>query len=710
MNIVEPISPLVSLHWPDDTPVLRGDALRRAEGEGMPVPRFGDGIWDLRAHCYRENILKCQTIINFHRRFPDPARNLLARELAMQRLNAPVAPIRQKARLAPASVITLGQNLRYLPLLFRFMDEAGLPRLDGLRQDHFDQFARYLLETRSGDRKYVAHVLVVLVWLYEARDLLTLDRIVVPPWNGRSIFKAIGAKQPDENLTPRIPEHVMGPLLRWAVAYVDVFAADILAVYRANRDRLAAASPATPPRSGPRATRERLSAYFDGLAQSGGKVPSVSGSGTPNMLAIRAAAGVRGHDLRDHRDLIEAAVRRIGLDDAPFDTPVSAIPGTQTPWRPRFGASRDVHIECRCLTAACYIVCAYLSGMRDSEVQAMKENCHEVLRDRDGAVVRHYVRSVEYKGKHATGVERTWVVIEQVTRATSVMRELGRDVRAEWGTDLLFVLVHHGRENARLSLKTGANRFIAEFIEHVNTRLAPVVNAPNYPAIPVGAFGPVTTRMFRRTVAWHIANRPFGCVAGMVQYGHMSATMFEGYAGTSDSGFREEVEAERAFARQHDIVAMFEDWKRGVRPTGPMGPLLDDEFRYIREEIGDFPGRIVDEARRDKMLRHLRTMLFPGLLADCFFDPRNAVCLSHVKEPDRSEPVVGICDPHCANACWAKKHLPVWEQALADVERLAKRNRISCIQRDILNRKRAEYSTVISAIREASDAGAQEAR
>ena len=41
----------------------------------------------------------------------------------------------------------------------------------------------------------------------------------------------------------------------------------------------------------------------------------------------------------------------------------------------------------------------------------------------------------------------------------------------------------------------------------------------------------------RRTIAWHIANRPFGTIAGMIQYKHASVAAFEGYAGSSRSGF-----------------------------------------------------------------------------------------------------------------------------------------------------------------------------
>jgi STAS domain len=44
------------------------------------------------------------------------------------------------------------------------------------------------------------------------------------------------------------------------------------------------------------------------------------------------------------------------------------------------------------------------------------------------------------------------------------------------------------------------------------------------------------TRQFRRPLAWHIARRPGGVIAGALPYRHHAIHLFEGYAGTSDSG------------------------------------------------------------------------------------------------------------------------------------------------------------------------------
>ncbi|MFX8984354.1 integrase, partial [Acinetobacter baumannii] len=68
--------------------------------------------------------------------------------------------------------------------------------------------------------------------------------------------------------------------------------------------------------------------------------------------------------------------------------------------------------------------------------------------------------------------------------------------------------------------------------DHLN-ELFGTINEPVIPNSSEGKPWRITTRQFRRTIAWHIANRPFGTIAGMIQYKHASVAAFEGYAGSS---------------------------------------------------------------------------------------------------------------------------------------------------------------------------------
>jgi len=61
----------------------------------------------------------------------------------------------------------------------------------------------------------------------------------------------------------------------------------------------------------------------------------------------------------------------IGTETGGFGHDHLDRPDTGKPWRPRFDA-KTLLFEERMLQAACYLVCAYLTGMRDAEVQAMR--------------------------------------------------------------------------------------------------------------------------------------------------------------------------------------------------------------------------------------------------------------------------------------------------------------------------------------------------
>ncbi|WP_329359905.1 hypothetical protein [Streptomyces anulatus] len=176
------------------------------------------------------------------------------------------------------------------------------------------------------------------------------------------------------------------------------------------------------------------------------------------------------------------------------------------------------------LLAALYAITVYLSGMRDSEAQSLKPGCHFTEPSPDGVLERHKLRSTVFKHREATGEEDTWVVIEPVAEAVAVLEKLTN-------CDRLFY--RHGYQWKNEGIGNTINTLLNTFRD----RLAE--GRPHDP-IPLADGEPwrFSTRQFRRTVAWHIGHQPFGVVAGKIQYKHLKVAMFEGYAGSSASGFR----------------------------------------------------------------------------------------------------------------------------------------------------------------------------
>src|SRR3546814_2298608 len=88
------------------------------------------------------------------------------------------------------------------------------------------------------------------------------------------------------------------------------------------------------------------------------------------------------------------------------------------------------------------------------------------------------------------------------------------------GSDTLWPVLRPGAVT-KTHLSSEVVRQLNAFRDHLNT----VFGSPDGPVIPPGPDGKpwrITTRQFRRTIAWHIANRPFGTIAGMIQYKHAS--------------------------------------------------------------------------------------------------------------------------------------------------------------------------------------------
>src|SRR3546814_10684508 len=133
------------------------------------------------------------------------------------------------------------------------------------------------------------------------------------------------------------------------------------------------------------------------------------------------------------------------------------------------------------------------------------------------------------------------------------------------GSDTLWPVLRPGAVT-KTHLSSEVVRQLNAFRDHLNT----VFGSPDGPVIPPGPDGKpwrITTRQFRRTIAWHIANRPFGTIAGMIQYKHASVAAFEGYAGTSASGFRAEVEAQHRLGQLDDLLAYFDRRQGGDRKS-----------------------------------------------------------------------------------------------------------------------------------------------
>ena len=703
----------------DALPVLMSAPLRPG-CDRAHISRYGDPVWDLAPGVFRDNARRCHGTVHFGG-IEDPSIADALRQILHARLNVDLPG--HRSRLEPAGVRgEANRTLRFFDFVKSQLGRFDLGRVDQALVDRYAGSLRL-----AGLRPVVAAALLRIVFdLHELQHHLPTAHLSFEPWPGRSPFSVAGAKHiAGENRTPRIPESIMTPLLSWSLRYVTCHAGDILAAraeldrLEATRNRLIAAGEGLDPAVRRLRQRERLLDYVASLRQHGRGIPiwttahngatrtdPQTGAVTPpiNYHLIHLHAGINAQAepamhlglATGAPDLISAAIAELGTAIGGMDTPISADPDTGLPWRTRFDA-KVLPLEEIMLQSAAYIVCAFLSGMRDSEIQAMRQGCLSITKAEDGTILRHRIKSTAYKGKRGGGEETEWVTIAPVAEAIAVLERLSARAGQARGTTTLWPVLAL-RVNTKTHISAEIVRQLNRFRDHLNDRFG-TAQAPIIPAGPNGAPWRLTTRQFRRTIAWHIANRPFGTIAGMIQYKHASVAAFEGYAGSSRSGFRGEIEAQRALGQIDDTLVYFDDRQGGARLGGPAANRIGAALDTAAHELAPLPAMIADRPRLRTMLGSLARTLHVGPLADCFFDPATALCLNRISEPGATGPMIAMCEPvRCPNACIAERHRPAWQRGADEARLLLREKRLPELQRVTLQAEVARIERVLEQI------------
>ena len=652
-------------HILDDAFVLGERPLR--EGANLDqTARFRDQQWPLTPAVLQQHV---EAMVLDFRIFP--ARyELAAKEFCYALLSGELPPGERRL-----SVSTIRGTFFGIAAFFRWLDDrAWLDDCDArsgrrrrtlaeLTAKDLADYHRHLRATYPGRAARARHRSAVR-YLYRYRQCLHTDRLLLDPRGVVDEWDEGGAGYSPENATDRIPEAVHGPLLAWALRFVDDFAPDIIAADKRWRE-LRQRRPARRRRQAP----ADLRAMLDEHLRTGRPLPGRDGKVNKYFLAHTLSCSRQTLDR--HQNQIDAAAAVVGISDhTSFDI---AITGRldEHPWINEIvtehRADNGLAVLARMLYAACYITIAFLSGMRDSEVKHLRRGCLRVERDSDGRPYRWKLDGLAFKGeKDPRGVAATWVIGEPAARAVSVLERLQPN-----DVDLLFTTLNHGpgskatAPNTVLGVGTTIEQLNA-FVVWVNDRCRELGRNDVIPPVN-GRPWRLTSRQFRRTLAWFIARRPGGSIAGAIAYRHHAVQLFEGYAGTSDSGFRAEVEAEQALVRGENLLAMIDQHQH----TALSGP-AKEEAEHRLDQFGNratYAGSVVTDAQRLKrIMRRHDPAVYPGAFVTCVFDPDKALCLRQGTLRD-TEPVLANCRPlDCHNVALSPDNLDTWRGELANLD------------------------------------------
>lgn len=157
-------------------------------------------------------------------------------------------------------------------------------------------------------------------------------------------------------------------------------------------------------------------------------------------------------------------------------------------------------------------------------------------------------------------------------------------------------------------------------------------------------------------------------MAGAIAYRHLSVQMFEGYAGTSDSGFRAEVESEQALARGEHLLAMTDAHEH----TGMAGPSAAEAAHRLEEFAARarFGGTVTTDRRRLKrLMERSDPAVYPGTYATCVHDHTKALCQQRRDSTGRDRPDLGACRPlQCRNVALTPANTAAWQQEIHRVD------------------------------------------
>ena len=622
--------------------VLHGRELR-AGARLEQTSRFSDDRWVLTPAILQRH--DRAAVLDFTR--VPAAHRAVARELFYGLLSGPLPP-----GLPRAAISSVRQAFTAVGYFLTWAgNRAGGGRnrpatLAGLTTADLEDFHRHIaVALRTRERRAHYRASARLLWHYRATlsDPLSFDPARLQGW-GEPNHCARG-----ENRTARIDETVTGPLITWALRFTDDFAPDILSA-AAEALPLHTAQLAAPGRALRPGALEELLASHERERR-----PLPGYRGKPNATFLARKLGCYPSTLR-RSPLLAAAAARTGVDTGTYlDTrPEFALDGR--PWLEQIAYSTrgpgSLGTLARMLQTACYILIAYLTGMRDSEIKHLARGCVSAERDSNGTAYRWKITSLAFKGEATPrGVAATWVAGHPAARAAAVLEQLQPP-----GQSLLFARLPY-REGTRPGssaavLTTAATQqALADFIAWVNGYCDATGRTGAIPATR----GRLTTRQFRRTLAWHIARRPGGVIAGALQYRHHAIQMFESYAGTSASGFRAEVEAEQALARGEHLLAMT-DQHQHDQLTGPAAA----EAATRLSAFATFAGQVTTDPR---LMASHDPAIYPGEYVTCIYHHPRALC-TRGDGPD-----LAACQPlRCRNAAFTPANRDALRSELAAID------------------------------------------
>ncbi|MBA0045100.1 integrase [Mycobacteroides sp. LB1] len=575
------------------------------------------------------------------------------------------APRLPFARSPYPAIKTIYADLPFLREFLRWLDKQDITSFADVTSDHLNSY-RLHVQQLTHTTAWRRRGLLAVQRLHAYRDYLPEHcRLPTPqPFGSTTAARLVGDRRPAViNRTPRIDADVMEPLLSAALFTVSTIAKDITVVtLRLLAIRQIAQTVASDDRHLLARDFYRWPTLIDqidrlipAMIENNLPVPAVRTSQglMPDAIGFSVAAWV------DRDTVLNTAVRSRLMDSGlPLKQDwliVRKFTALDRPWRNRpLGVSELVPII-RHVVTACFLVIAYLSGIRTGEALNLRRGC--ITRDKQlGLVLMSGEQSkTTPERRKRSPATIPWVVTNEVADAVAVLEAITPG-------DLLFpcgkICSSQWYESASLKPRTPGkvNVDLREFVSWFNQKIA---SETGHPAIPADPDGDISAPRLRRTLAWHIVRRPNGIIAGATQYGHVRTQVMQGYAGLADAGFTGDLNFEALLLRAEQLHDDAERLRLGEHISGPAA----ETYRARLDHRPQFAGTaITSAAQLHRIERNSALDIHHGTLLTCVYRQETAAC--HDRS-DQTDPNWARCRLSCGNIAYTDRDVAAVRKKLA---------------------------------------------
>ncbi len=460
-----------------------------------------------------------------------------------------------------------------------------------------------------------------------------------------------------ENMTERIDNDTILPLIAHSLAYVERFAPSIIRAQRHLHDL--EAQLLNNPRKPPIDKTEIVQWIGNYVDLFGGLPGRMTASGLKvNSRFIGLHLNMGKHFIVTYINRFFQRVPVVGR--SPFLVPVHAVGvDMETPWTDFIDAN-TLHHELNALYGACIVVIAYLSGLRPEELLSLKIGCcpdpAPLPWNPDGPP-RYQLHGLTFKGHNnledrISGVEREipWAAIKPIADAIAVVESL--HVSPVIG-DYLFTSHRpwmnesHPKDQA-LASEHATRYFIDRLITQANHWCDATGNSEL--RILDDPYGRINLVRFRRTLAHFIATQPNGNISVAIQYSHADIRTGIGYSSVARQGISPMIDEARA---RYELEVLQELNARAEAGENISGAGANALIRVAKKSREHFRGVLID---RNTLKKWSKANSYPVHINDllgiaCVFDPDKALCVKGMPSTGNMKPLDDRCQPNaCGNA------------------------------------------------------------